>query len=79
MHLGKGPHFGDADAPHEVLGSQLAGDLLGVPARTPHWFDMGPRPRFTAIRLFLTPEGWVAQATGEDIADRFPRFEPEPA
>ena len=56
-----------------------AGDLISVPAMTPHWFDMGPRPRFTAIRLFLTPEGWVAEATGSDIADRFPRFEPEPA
>ncbi|HEX5753147.1 MAG TPA: cupin [Archangium sp.] len=51
------------------------GDLIGVPEGTPHWFDMGPRPRFTAIRLFTNTEGWVAHATGSDIASRFPRFE----
>ncbi|POA64264.1 cupin, partial [Pseudomonas sp. DP16D-R1] len=32
--------------------------------------------RFTAIRLFLNPDGWIAQFTGSDIADRFPRLEP---
>ncbi|WP_218018076.1 cupin domain-containing protein [Sphingomonas azotifigens] len=52
------------------------GDLISVPAGTPHWFDMGPHPRFTAIRLFTNPDGWIAQFTGETIADRFPRHEP---
>ena len=47
-------------------------DLISVPADTRHWFDMGPNPRFTAIRLFNNPEGWVAQFTGDDIASRFP-------
>jgi 1,2-dihydroxy-3-keto-5-methylthiopentene dioxygenase len=47
------------------------GDLIGVPASTPHWFDMGPRPRFTVIRLFRDPEGWVARFMGTDIAARF--------
>ncbi|APR80999.1 1,2-dihydroxy-3-keto-5-methylthiopentene dioxygenase [Minicystis rosea] len=51
-----------------------AGDLINVPAGIPHWFDMGPRPRFTSIRLFTSPEGWVARFTGSDIADRFPRL-----
>ena len=51
------------------------GDLLSVPAGTRHWFDMGPAPRFTAIRLFTTPKGWVAQFTGDRIAQRFPLFE----
>ena len=50
------------------------GDLIGVPDGTPHWFDMGPNPRFTAIRLFTNTEGWVAHHTGSDIASRFPRF-----
>jgi 1,2-dihydroxy-3-keto-5-methylthiopentene dioxygenase len=50
------------------------GDLINVPAGTRHWFDMGPRPRFTAIRLFTRPEGWVAQFTGSDVADRFPHL-----
>jgi 1,2-dihydroxy-3-keto-5-methylthiopentene dioxygenase len=36
---------------------------------------MGPAPRFTALRLFNNPEGWVANFTGSDIADRHPRFE----
>ncbi|MET0405506.1 MAG: cupin [Cystobacter sp.] len=51
------------------------GDLLSVPDGTPHWFDMGPRPSFTVIRLFSNTEGWVARMTGESIASRFPRFE----
>lgn len=50
------------------------GDLINVPAGTPHWFDMGPSPRFAAIRFFTNPDGWVAQFTGSDIADRFPRL-----
>lgn len=47
-------------------------DLISVPANTRHWFDMGPNPGFTAIRLFNNPEGWVADFTGDDIATRFP-------
>jgi len=47
-------------------------DLISVPANTKHWFDMGPNPTFTAIRLFNNPEGWVANFTGNSIADDFP-------
>lgn len=47
-------------------------DLISVPANTRHWFDMGPHPSFTAIRLFNNPEGWVASFTGDKIASRFP-------
>lgn len=50
-------------------------DLIAVPANARHWFDMGPNPMFTAIRLFNNPEGWVASFTGDDIASRFPRLE----
>ncbi len=50
------------------------GDLISVPANTTHWFDMGPQPRFAAIRLFTHPDGWVARFTGNDIAQRFPKF-----
>lgn len=50
------------------------GDLISVPANTTHWFDMGPQPDFKCIRLFTSPEGWVANFTGSDIASRFPRF-----
>ncbi|MBX6420625.1 MAG: cupin [Nevskia sp.] len=51
------------------------GDLISVPAQVRHWFDMGPRPHLKCIRLFTTPEGWVANYTGDKIADRFPRLE----
>jgi 1,2-dihydroxy-3-keto-5-methylthiopentene dioxygenase len=51
------------------------GDLIGVPANTTHWFDMGPSPEFAAIRMFVNPEGWVANFTGDDIASRFPKYE----
>lgn len=56
-----------------------AGDLISVPAGMRHWFDMGASPRFTAIRLFVNPDGWIAQFTGSDIAERFPRLEPAAA
>ena len=58
---------------YEVLCKK--GDLISVPANTPHWFDMGPNPRFIAIRLFNNPEGWVANFTGSDIAERFSRLQ----
>ena len=57
---------------YEVLCTE--GDLISVPANTPHWFDMGPEPSFIAIRLFNNPEGWVANFTGSDIADHFNRL-----
>jgi 1,2-dihydroxy-3-keto-5-methylthiopentene dioxygenase len=49
-------------------------DLISVPAGTTHWFDMGPAPRFTAIRLFENSDGWIAQFTGDTIARRFPLY-----
>ncbi|MEM9302439.1 MAG: cupin domain-containing protein [Pseudomonadota bacterium] len=58
---------------YEVLCER--GDLISVPAGTPHWFDMGPAPRFAAIRIFINPEGWVANFTGSDIASHFDRLE----
>ncbi len=51
------------------------GDFIDLPPRTKHWFDMGPKPFLKVIRTFTTPEGWVADFTGSDIASRFPRFE----
>ena len=50
------------------------GDLMSVPAGMTHWFDMGAAPNFTAIRMFVNPDGWVAAFTGSDIAERFPRY-----
>ncbi|OCQ18739.1 acireductone dioxygenase [Pseudoalteromonas luteoviolacea] len=55
---------------YQVLCQQ--GDLISVPKNTPHWFDMGSDPEFTAIRLFNNTEGWVAKETGSNIATQFP-------
>lgn len=63
-------HIGDKV--YEVLCEQ--GDLIGVPDGTRHWFDMSESPYFVAIRLFTNPAGWVAEFTGDDIAQRFPRL-----
>lgn len=51
------------------------GDLISVPDGVTHWFDMGPEPRFVAIRFFTEADGWVGQFTGTDIARQFPRYE----
>lgn len=53
------------------------GDLLSVPTGVKHWFDMGPEPSLTCIRLFTSKEGWVADFTGDDIADKFPKYDRE--
>lgn len=59
---------------YDILCEQ--GDLIGVPDGTRHWFDMSEEPHFVAIRLFNNPAGWVAEFTGDDIANRFPRMTP---
>jgi 1,2-dihydroxy-3-keto-5-methylthiopentene dioxygenase len=67
-------HIGDTV--YEVLCEQ--GDLIGVPDGTRHWFDMSETPYFIAIRLFTNKEGWVANFTGSDIAQQFPRLPATP-
>lgn len=52
-----------------------AGDLLSVPANTVHWFDMGTRPDFVAIRFFHDDDGWVGNFLGTDTAEHFPTFD----
>ena len=52
-------------------------DLIAVPDGTHHWFDMGESPSFVAIRFFTEPDGWVGHFTGTDIAQKFPRYEPQ--
>lgn len=52
-----------------------AGDLISVPNNTPHWFDMGENPQLKVIRFFTIPEGWVADFTGNAIANNFPNFD----
>lgn len=52
-----------------------AGDLLSVPADTTHWFDMGTRPDYVAIRFFHDDDGWVGNFTGNRLAETFPDFD----
>lgn len=52
-----------------------AGDYIFVPKNTRHWFDMGTRPRFAAIRFFAIPEGWVGEFTGDPIASSFATYD----
>ena len=52
-------------------------DLIAVPDGALHWFDMGAEPYFVAIRFFTEPDGWVGHFTGSDIAQKFPRYEPD--
>lgn len=53
-----------------------AGDLISVPANIKHWFDAGPRPMFTALRVFTDRSGWVPHYTGDEISARFPLNSP---
>ncbi|MFM1811574.1 MAG: Acireductone dioxygenase [Cyanobacteriota bacterium] len=64
-------HLGDAVL--QLICEQ--NDWIAVPAGTRHWFDMGPEPRFCALRFFNNSEGWVASFSGDAIADRYPRLE----
>lgn len=56
-----------------------ADDWIAVPAGTRHWFDMGPAPRFCALRFFNNPQGWVAEFTGDPIASRYPGLDQLPS
>lgn len=51
------------------------GDLLSVPAGTLHWFDMGERPDFVAIRFFQEEDGWIGDFTGARISSAFPTLD----
>ena len=75
MALGSGCFY--LRAAHRVHQVECtAGDLISVPEGTRHWFDMGPRPSFVAIRFFIRADGWVGHFTGDDIASRYPSYEP---
>ena len=64
-------HFGD-----KVYGMLCeAGDVLSVPANTAHWFDMGTRPDFVAVRFFHDEDGWVGDFMNTDTAEKFPSFD----
>jgi enolase-phosphatase E1 len=64
------PHNDQEDKVYAVICT--AGDLISVPARVKHWFDMGEEPHFTAIRLFERPDGWIAEYTGDALSQNYP-------
>jgi len=39
------------------------GDFISVPKGVTHWFDLAPKYHVKAIRVFQTPEGWIANYT----------------
>jgi 1,2-dihydroxy-3-keto-5-methylthiopentene dioxygenase len=48
------------------------GDLISVPAGTKHWFDGGPSPCCTVLRVFTDTTGWTPHYTGSPISAAFP-------
>jgi 1,2-dihydroxy-3-keto-5-methylthiopentene dioxygenase len=60
---------------HVVAVVCAAGDLLTVPRGTRHWFDMGTRPEFAAVRFFQREDGWIGDFTRSGIAGSFPSLD----
>lgn len=48
------------------------GDLISVPTGLKHWFDAGPEPHATVLRIFTDNTGWTPHYTGDAISARFP-------
>lgn len=47
------------------------GDFISVPKGYTHWFDLAPKYFVKAIRVFQTPEGWVANYTNSGVEKRY--------
>lgn len=47
------------------------GDFISVPKGYTHWFDLAPKYHVKAIRVFQTPEGWVANYTNSGTEKRY--------
>jgi 1,2-dihydroxy-3-keto-5-methylthiopentene dioxygenase len=47
------------------------GDFISVPKGYTHWFDLAPKYHVKAIRVFMTPEGWVANYTHSGVEKRY--------
>jgi 1,2-dihydroxy-3-keto-5-methylthiopentene dioxygenase len=48
-----------------------AGDLIRVPRRTQHWFDLCSDREIRAIRLFQDPSGWAPHYTGSGAEQNY--------
>ncbi len=42
------------------------GDFISVPRGVRHWFDLAPKYHVKAIRVFQSPDGWVASYTNSE-------------
>jgi 1,2-dihydroxy-3-keto-5-methylthiopentene dioxygenase len=47
------------------------GDFISVPKGYTHWFDLAPKYHVKAIRVFMSPEGWVANYTHSGVEKRY--------
>lgn len=47
------------------------GDFISVPQNVTHWFDLAPAYFVKAIRVFQTPEGWVASYTNSNVDKKY--------
>jgi 1,2-dihydroxy-3-keto-5-methylthiopentene dioxygenase len=47
------------------------GDLIKVPAGTPHWFDLCEERRIRAVRLFQDKSGWTPHYTESGVDARY--------
>lgn len=61
---GRGIFFFAAQGNDVCQVEMTAGDLIRIPAETPHWFTLGDDRTIRAIRLFKDPAGWIAKYTG---------------
>jgi 1,2-dihydroxy-3-keto-5-methylthiopentene dioxygenase len=61
------------DANHRFGVLCTAGDLIGVPAGTTHWLDMGDptKVKTKLIRFFLDGNGWIPHYTGSNFEEPF--------
>lgn len=49
----------------------VKGDFISVPKGYKHWFDLAPKYRVKAIRVFQTKEGWVARYTDSGVEKKY--------
>lgn len=47
------------------------GDFISVPKGVTHWFDLAPKYHVKAIRVFQTPDGWVANYTNSGKEQKY--------
>ena len=63
-------HIHPKDAP--VFGILVeSGDLINVPAKTQHWFNLCDERMIRCIRLFEDPAGWAPEYVDDPVNDNY--------